>query len=194
MRENKMTHSLLMNGDGADDLDSEALYEIVDGKPVEKVSSVYANRVAGKVGYYLQDFAFETNCGQVFYHTMFALPGLNRVRRPDVGFVSADSWPSNRSVPRADVWPTPPDLAVEVATLKNSWDEMMCKVTDYFRVGVKLVWVILSRERLVYIHTGPTKATLLDDSHELDGGDLLPGFRLSIAKLFQTAGAEEPTS
>lgn len=182
------------NGHFADALDADCLYEIVNGKRVEKNMSLYANLLASVLGGYLQRYAFETNAGRPFVETMFDLPGVGKVRRPDNAFVTANSWPLDRPIPRGDVWPVAPDLAVEIISPTNTWEEAMGKVREYFTAKVKLVWVILPRERLIYIHTSLKDVTLLDESNELTGGDVLPGFHLAITELFARAGTEEAAS
>ena len=62
------------------------------------------------------------------------------------------------------------------------------KKRDYFRAGVRQVWVVYSRQGIVHVCTSMTQVQILTVDEELDGGDLLPGFRLPLAALFR----EEP--
>ena len=82
----------------------------------------------------------------------------------------------------------PRSLAIEVISPSNTADEVEDKKRDYFRAGVRQVWVVYSRQGVVHICTSTTQVQILTGEQELDGGDLLPGFRLPLATLF----AEEP--
>jgi hypothetical protein len=50
------------------------------------------------------------------------------------------------------------------------------------------VWVVYPRQSNVYAYTSTTKVHVLARGDELDGGDVLPGFRLSITDLIEQAG------
>jgi Uma2 family endonuclease len=53
-----------------------------------------------------------------------------------------------------------------------------------FRAGVRVVWMIDPQTRTAAVHTAPEALTPLTEAQDLDGGDLLPGFRLPLAALF----------
>jgi Uma2 family endonuclease len=65
-------------------------------------------------------------------------------------------------------------------------------VREYFEAGAKQAWVVWPRERKIYVYSSADEIRSLKVGDELVGGDLLPGFHLSISELFQAAGAEEP--
>ncbi len=101
--------------------------------------------------------------------------------RPDVAFVSHARWPVHRRVPDVPVWDMVPDLAVEVVSPSNSADEVLEKIHEYFDAGVSRVWVVYPRRKEVYIYASPTQIQVLQLGQDLDGGDLVPGFRLPLA-------------
>jgi Uma2 family endonuclease len=179
------------NGQGND---TDALFEIVDGRRVEKVMSVYANFLALALFVRLNRYAEQTKTGRALLEIMFDLPRVNQERRPDVSYLRFETWPKERPLPTGDSLPIAPDLAVEVISPSNQWEAAMRKVREYFQAGVKLVWIILPRERLIYVHEGRTDVRLLSENEELTGGGVLPGFSVLIAELFQEAGTEEPSS
>jgi Uma2 family endonuclease len=77
-----------------------------------------------------------------------------------------------------------PDLAVEVLSPSNRAGEIKLKLSEYFKAGVRLAWVIDPRQRTVKVHTSPKDATELSENDVLDGGAVLPGFRLALKDLF----------
>jgi len=84
-----------------------------------------------------------------------------------------------------------PDLAVEVVSESNSAREVIQKVVDYLRGGSRLVWVVYPDVKQVHVYTDLTSARILTELAELDGGDLVPGFRLSLTELFEDADSAE---
>ena len=58
------------------------------------------------------------------------------------------------------------------------------KLRDYFAAGVRLVWYIDPRSRTARAYTAPDSCQELTDQGTLSGGDVLPGFELSLAELF----------
>ena len=78
-----------------------------------------------------------------------------------------------------------PDLAVEVISRSNTRKEMDEKLKEYFEKGVRLVWYVRPRTRVVDVYTAPDHFTRLTASMRLDGGDVLPGFSVQVGELFQ---------
>jgi Uma2 family endonuclease len=77
-----------------------------------------------------------------------------------------------------------PDLCVEVISPTDKYSDVDAKVAGYLRDGVRLVWVFDPREKAVNVHTssGSIRLTRTD---MLDGGEVLPGFKLPLSDLFQ---------
>jgi Uma2 family endonuclease len=109
------------------------------------------------------------------------------VRLPDVSFVSWAHFPDRR-LPREPIPDLVPDLAVEVLSLGNTEVEMRRKLEEYFSAGCRLVWYVLPDERAVRVYTSPASVRLLREDDALDGGAVLPGFRLAIRDWFDRAG------
>jgi Uma2 family endonuclease len=165
----------------------EALYEIIDGERKElPPMSAYANLVAMILGGELYLFASAQPLGRPCVEMLFRLP-LNgsRNRRVDVAFVSYQNWPKDRPMTLTDnAWDVVPDLAVEVISPTDLVYELMQKIAEYFQAGVRLVWVVFPPQRLVYVYESLTQVRVLTQTDELDGGAVLPGFRLPLANLF----------
>ncbi|HKB04201.1 MAG TPA: Uma2 family endonuclease [Gemmataceae bacterium] len=97
---------------------------------------------------------------------------------------------SHRLIPRVDAWPVVPDLAVEIVSRTNTFEEVIEKMQEYFRAGSRLVWVVIPGPSEVYAYTSPTATHIYTRTDELPGDPVLPGFRLPLAKLFEE-GTEE---
>jgi Uma2 family endonuclease len=108
----------------------------------------------------------------------------NLQRRPDLAFVSHARWPIHRRLPDIEAWDMVPDLVVEVVSPSDRAGQVQAKTHEYFKAGVTRVWVVYPRQHEVYVYASPTQIQVLQLGEELDGGDLIPGFRLPRAALF----------
>ena len=166
--------------------DSETLYEIVDGERREiPHMGTMAGTVASLLTSYLNLFGIQHKLGLATSEVLFRLRPGQSSRRPDVAFVSYSRWPL--TAPPVDdpaEFEFAPNLAVEVVSPSNTAQEIDDKIKEYFETGVELVWVIYPRHRRIYVYESASQARVLGETDELDGGKVLPGFRLSIAALF----------
>jgi Uma2 family endonuclease len=99
--------------------------------------------------------------------------------------VSYERWARDRKLNSEDGWEVIPDLAIEIVGLRHMAVEVVKKIGEYFKARVRQVWVVYPIDRLVYVYESRKKVAILDINDELDGGDILPGFRLSLAELFE---------
>ena len=111
---------------------------------------------------------------------------------PDFSFISWEKFP-NREWPAEPITNLIPDLAGEVVNVDNSRRELECKRRDYFQGGVRLVWEIDSKKQSVRVYTSPNQFQEIGPDGSLDGGEVLPGFTLSLAQLFARAGRQRGT-
>ena len=102
------------------------------------------------------------------------------VRAPDVAFVARDRLPADpRGFARLA-----PDLAVEIVSPSNTVPEIQEKVFDYLDAGTKLVWVVEPRGRTVTVYCSRDQIRILTGEQEIDGGEVLPGFRTRVSGFF----------
>ena len=62
-----------------------------------------------------------------------------------------------------------------------------------FRTGTRLVWVVYPRVRQVYVYTSPTEVRILPETAEIDGGEVVPEFRLPMIRLFEDELNADPS-
>jgi Uma2 family endonuclease len=167
----------------------EALYEVISGRIVEKAVGVYECWLAAVVFRALGPYLKANPLGRAAQEMIFDLrPAVDCERRPDVAFVSFERWARDRRIPQTRSWAVVPDLAVEIVNPSNTADEVAEKLEEYFKVGVRLVWVVYPRQLKVYAYSSPTELRVLALGDELDGGDVLPGFHLALSSLFEQPG------
>jgi Uma2 family endonuclease len=175
--------------------DEDVLYEVVDDRVVELAPmGAYEVRLATLLAARIETFAQQHQLGRAVQERLFDLTvATGRKRRPDVAFVSFDRWPLRRCIPRTEAWDVVPNLAVEVVSRIDSFDNIVDKVAEYFHAGVERVLVVLPSQEQVYIYDSPTSVRILTRTDELSGDPILPHFRLPLVELFEDGEAgEEP--
>lgn len=104
------------------------------------------------------------------------------VRAPDVGFVAAARVPPG-GVP-VKFWPFAPDLAIEVVSPDDSWGDVVAKAHAWIAAGCHRVWVVDPDTRTVTVYGPERQVRELSGTDELSGEDILPGFQVRVAQLF----------
>jgi Uma2 family endonuclease len=172
----------------ADDLDDAEHYEIIDGRRVElPPMSALATIVASNLGAEIGSFAKHHRLGRAVVECLIQLPlPVSRNRRPDVAFVSFHRWAADRPLPLEDnAWEVVPDLAVEVISPTDPGEDILEKIEEYFRAGVRQVWVVYPRIRMIQVYESLQVIRGLTAADELSGGTILPEFRLPVKSLFE---------
>ena len=167
------------------------LCELIDGVLVEKTMGLKQSILAGWILVLLTRFVRPRDLGHVAGAdgTMKLMPGL--VRIPDVAFISWDRIPGD-SLPEEPIPDLVPNLAVEVLSVSNTRGEMRLKRADYFSTGVEIVWEVDAKARTVTVWTSETESTKLKGKATLDGGDVLPGLNLTLARVFGRLDSKKP--
>ncbi len=109
--------------------------------------------------------------------TGFRLPNGN-VRSPDLAFVLRERMALDGIDGPCD---SVPDFAVEVLSPSESKRQVLDKVGEYLDAGVRLVWVIDPRARKAVAHRSLSDVRELREDDELDGEEVVPGFRCRLA-------------
>ena len=103
------------------------------------------------------------------------------VRAPDIAFIAAARAPRPEPRGYTDVMP---DLVVEVNSPDDRSGEVLEKVQMWLAAGVKLVWVVEPQTRSVQVYHPDGTGRVHNDQQQLDGGDVLPGFIVPVARIF----------
>jgi Uma2 family endonuclease len=116
--------------------------------------------------------------------------GPKNAPTPDISY-----WKAERQVKITAKAGPRPDLAVEVHSPSDlqsagALASAMLKVEKLIEGGVPIVWVVYPNRRTVEVYhagrpyqSGPAHILSLADS--LDGEDVIPGFKLAVAALFE---------
>lgn len=173
----------------ADDLwlmqDDGFKYELIRGElkrmsPAGRKHGAIGMNFGSRITYHVADNALGETYNADTGFVIATNPDV--VLAPDVAFV--------RSARLIDVdedsyLPFPPDLAVEIVSPSDRPAEVAEKVAAYLEAGVPLVWVLWPRTATIVVHRPGRDPTVLGADDVLDGGDVLPGFRLRVGELLR---------
>jgi Uma2 family endonuclease len=81
-------------------------------------------------------------------------------------------------------------LPIEVLSPSNTKREMNRKLQEYFGAGAEFVWYIDPDTQTAKAYTSPDQHSIIELDGVLTGGDVLPGFELSLKALFSEAPHE----
>ena len=162
-------------------------YTLIDGELIVTMSPGYLHgRIAGEIARLMGNFVVERDLGDVTVESgHYPSPDRGTLLLPDVAFISKERAP----LPDLDTFaPIMPDLAVEIISPSQDWEEMRGKVEIYLRHRTSMVWLIHPKEQSAEMWTtaddGTPQSATIDVDGELSGGAVLPGFSLPLRHLF----------
>lgn len=160
-------------------------YELVKGELRRMPpAGMQHGRIASRLDQRLAAYVETHNLGAVFTaeagYRLAQSPDI--VRAPDVSFITRERIPAE-GVP-SGYWPGAPDLAVEIVSPNDRFDDVIEKVAEYLASGARLVWVVHPRTQTVMIYRASGEGQLLRSHEELSGEGVIPGFSCPVASLF----------
>jgi Uma2 family endonuclease len=164
-------------------------YEIVNGELIDMGNSgAKHGYVCSVLMILLGGYVHIQKLGAMFdSSTAFKLKSGNK-RSPDVSFMAKERLQGLDELPDGFLEGAP-DLAVEILSPSNTVEEIHNKLVEYFDNGSRLVWVINPKEKYVLVYRSSEEPDrLLKSIDSLDGEEIVPGFSLAIAELFQKLG------
>ncbi len=158
--------------------------ELVRGRVVREPPAGFEHgRVAGRIMIRLGEHVLAHDLGEVLAtDTGFVLSqDPPTVRAPDAAFVSRARMPK----PAPGFGRLAPDLAVEVVSPSDTVERSHGRILDYLEAGTREVWLVDPVHRTVTVYRPRSEVRLLRIDDDLEGGVVLPGFRLPLSELFE---------
>ena len=145
---------------------------------------------SSKISFYLRLYAEEYDTGEVFTGEVgiYVNRDPDTVRAMDAAYIS---W-ERLSRHTRGYFEVPPEVVVEVLSPGNRWGEIVDKVEEYLNIGVDLVWVIDPKREEVFAFETIDTYTRFAIGDTLTAGNVLPGFALSVEKLFHKGRRNRP--
>jgi Uma2 family endonuclease len=155
-------------------------FELVNGEIIEKMPTIEHGDIAVVfVGAFLEYFKTHP-VGRVVVEVRFRPPiSAENDFIPDVAIIPIDAPRLKRGVP--DYMPL---LVVEVKSPDDTLRKMREKARQYIASGVKMVLLVISDKRVIEGYTSDDEYVLVDGD-TLSGGDVLPGFEIDVAELWE---------
>ncbi len=116
--------------------------------------------------------------------TGFRLPN-GSIRSPDVSRVLRKRLARLTAEEKRRFLPLSPDLVIELASPTDQVDGLQDKMREYQENGVRLGWLILPKQRRVYVYRPGTAPQCLNDPGHLTDDDLLPGLSLDLGSIWE---------
>jgi Uma2 family endonuclease len=104
------------------------------------------------------------------------------VRVPDVAFLSNEKIAEVEDFSK--FFNGTPDLAVEVISPSETYDEVQGKLEDYLAAGVKMVWIVRPKQKSVTVYNSLFDFKTFQENEALDGGEVLPDFKCNLQEIF----------
>jgi Uma2 family endonuclease len=162
------------------------LYEIINGE------KLYRDATGGEHGWVelnvasaIRDYVRPQRLGrvQVGEVGIYIQRNPDRVRAADVLFISLERY-AQLSNPGGYL-DVAPELVVEVLSPDDTVIGMMQKLRDYFSIGVHLIWLIDPEAHTVFAYRSLTDVREFTAADTLPGDEVLPGFAVPVASLFE---------
>ncbi|HVF56513.1 MAG TPA: Uma2 family endonuclease [Pyrinomonadaceae bacterium] len=160
-------------------------YELVKGElktmsPAGEEHGVVIMNLAVPLGHYIK----ANDLGVIYgAETGFKIAtNPDTVRAPDIAFVRRER--IEQSGIQKGFRPGAPDLAVEVVSPGDTFEEVDQKVEDWLKAGTGAVWIVNPKLRTVTIYQSLTEVTVLSEKDELEGQRVVPGFRCKVSEIF----------
>lgn len=167
-------------------------YELVEGRLIRMPPPGYDHGDIGEnIGYALSDHVRAHRLGKVVVgETGWDLTRTGEeddtVQASDLAFVRADRLPPPPPRKGTTYRPMAPDLVVEVASPSQfGREDLDDKARRWIDRGVRLVWVVWPDRKTVDVwEPGAINSHSLAGQDELDGGIVIPGFRLPLSVIW----------
>jgi Uma2 family endonuclease len=177
----KKTYSAAQFSDIAAEADNaDRILELIEGEIVEKVASFTPSRIASRLNFFLMQHVMERESGYVTGEAGGYVISKDNVFNPDVAYISKARLPQ---APLREA-PVPPDLAIEIKSPTDRKRAMRTKAEKYLAAGTRLVWLVFPDEKLVEVYAPDEDVQTIGIDGTLDGGDVLPDFKLAVSKIF----------
>ena len=167
--------------------DDGSRYELVKGElirmaPTGHKHGIVTMRLAAPLYRYVRDHKLGEVYGAESGFVISQDP--DTVRAPDVAFVQRERIEKAGEV--KSYWLGAPDLAAEVVSPGDTFSEVENKVAEWLEAGARIVWVVSPKLHTVTVYRSLTDIVTLTEKDTLDGGDVVTGFQIKIAEIFES--------
>lgn len=157
--------------------------ELIDGTLIEKMLGCGAGVLSARLLCRLWKSVEDEDAGVVLPGTVAFRIRDGLILRPSCTFTPWERLPGEE-LPDEKVPSFTPALVVEFLDCWGTVAEIERRLPDYFAAGCKLAWVIDPDTKTAKVYSSAKRFRAVDVAGALDGGKVLPGFKLPLADLF----------
>lgn len=117
------------------------------------------------------------NLGVLVTELDFHLKVLDKVRRPDICYVSNQNIKNPRNSPITE-------FVIEIISPNNESEKVERKMKEYFLAGVKCVWHIYPNLKEVRIYSSAKKVEICTDVDICGTNQVIPDLQISVNDIF----------
>jgi Uma2 family endonuclease len=161
-------------------------YELVNGELEKMPPPGHPHgRIAFRLSLYVGQYILEHRLGEGFAtDTGFKLTSNpDTVLAPDFAFVTKERFREGKDT--EGYWIGPPDLAVEVLSPSDRPGKINKQIARWFSFGARQIWLVDPKRCTVTVYRSPSDTTVFSEHEDLEADDILPGFRISLEKIFK---------
>ncbi len=172
--------------------EEEPALELIDGVVRQKVSPKFGHGVSQfNLARRIDEFARDRGLGVVVTETRFVRPRWAPV--PDIGFYRWERLPDDLDEATLDDILVPPDLAIEILSANQSVSELVRKCAGMVENGVRVALLLHRWDKSVFIFRPEVPLRVLTGTDRVDLDDVLPGFEITVAEIFDLLTPRRPT-
>lgn len=98
-----------------------------------------------------------------------------QMRRPDIAFFT------NNQIEKAKEGNDEiPEFVIEVISENDNINKVEAKISEYYKAGVKVVWLILPEEKSVYVYTSRRDVKICIENDICSAAPVLPEFEIGV--------------
>jgi Uma2 family endonuclease len=154
--------------------------ELVIVPPVGGESGNFESELGGELFVWNR----QTGLGKIFSSsTVFVLPN-GAQRSPDAAWVELSRWEALTPEQRKKFPPLAPDFVIELRSATDRLPPLQEKMEEYRANGVRLGLLIDPQQKQVEIYRLGQEPFVLESPTEIDCGEVMPGFILSMIRIF----------
>ena len=158
--------------------------ELLNGEIVMSPAGSEHGRLIMRFATVLNAYIYDHELGETFDgQTGFRMKSRDLLI-PDISFVSKTRLKGLHQAPEG-FFEGSPDLAIEFRSPSDTPKRFQEKLVQYFENDTVLAWGMNSTRHTVLVYRGPDKVRVLKEGDDLTGEDIVPGFIIPVAKIFQ---------
>lgn len=177
---------VLVTGDELLAMGGLGLCELIEGRIVPMTPSIHPHgRCESHFDEHLKSFVRQHALGKIMVGGVgiYTRHHPDTVRSADVAFISNERYAQLGKV--SGFLDVAPELVVEIVSPDDRWVDVMQKLHELFAIGVQLVWLADLTARTVYAYRSLTDVRVFTEADVLTGDEVLPGFSVPVASLFE---------